>query len=121
MKEKRVNVAKFLLVSMVIVLFLTMLFSIRANAREKGFSKATDEAETIYRSDIRKVLKAEGAANAGINLTKITEDGRNFEYSVVINLPSYINLDDMEKENLLNELYAIKLDVENADVTFSFS
>lgn len=121
MREKRVNAAKFFVVSMILVLFLTMAMSIKANGREKNMIKSNDAAETVYRNGIKAVLKDNGAKNAGVNLTKITEDGQHFEYKVVINLPGYLNLDNMEKENLLNELYEVELGMENADVTISFS
>lgn len=121
MREKRF--VKGLVVSLLLVVVLGSVCKINATAgsRFKGFSKDTDTAEIDFRSEVKDVLASVGAKNAGVTMTKICEDGMTFEYSVVINLPDYINLDCEEEENLLRDLKTLSIGVEDSTVDFSFS
>ncbi len=121
MKVTEKNVTGLIAGFIVLVLILCIFFRIKAVAKENYFSTDTDFCETRYRQEIKEVLNEAGAKNAGITMTKVSFDGRKLKYNVNINLPKYINLNNQEKENLLDSLYDIEMQVENSSVTFSFS
>ena len=121
MKTRERNFLIYCIATFVIIVLLTSLLHIKAVAKESYFSKDTDIKETEFKSEIRNALTNNGAKNAGINMTKCSEDGKSFTYKVSINLPSYINLNE-ERESTLREILSeIPLDIENASVSFFFS
>lgn len=113
---------KFLF-SLTVVLVAAIIFGsvVKSYARSeiRKFSSDTDEAETLYRSEIRNVLKDAGVKNAGITMTKKCEDGRTFEYDVMINLPEYIDKNEEAKEKLVESLQELELDVSDSSVEFT--
>lgn len=121
MREKRL--IKGFVISLLLVVSLGSVCKINATAgsNARSFSKETDTAETDFKSEVKNVLASLGAKNAGVTMTKICEDGMTFEYFVVINLPDYIDLDYEEKEELLLNLNALSMEVEDSTVDFSFS
>ena len=109
------------LLTLLILVLTVNLSRIKAVAGCGNILRESDEAEAVYRQELRDVLKEYGAKNAGINLSKGTADGETLEIDVCICLPSYIDFDDTETEDFLNALYAIDFGAENASVEFSFS
>lgn len=123
MKTVETKILFVLFVTFLLVLMLGGFFRIKAEAEtsERCISASTDAAETLYRKEIKNVLKDAGAANAGVTLTKKCMDGKTLEYLVEVNLPKYIDF-NAGRENALREaLSAINLNVDNSNVTFSFS
>lgn len=121
MKTREKNILGLLLFTLVAIIAISGLFRINAVAKEKSFSKYQAQLEKDFREDIKAVMKAAGAKNAGINMTKITEDGLYYSYKVEINLPGYINLNDAEEAKLLESLYALDFNIENSSILFLLS
>lgn len=119
--KKEKAVITLLLLTVLLIIFIGSLFRIEAVAKENYFSKESNQAEIAYRSEIKDILKTVGAGNSGIMMTKTSADGINFDYSVQIHMPEYINLNKMEKDNLIASLKALDLGVDNSSVSFSFS
>lgn len=95
--------------------------AINASADEKGFSKKSQSVEQEYKTEIRNVLGKHHIGNAGVTMSKELRDGVNVNYLVEIHISSYKNLNKSEKEQLLNELSMLEINLENASVNFSFS
>jgi len=121
MKVNEKNILGIILLTIVLIIAFGSVSHIKAVAKESYFSNATDAAETQFRTEIKDVLKTYGAKNAGITMTKISEDGYSLEYRVVISLPDYINLENGKEESIMADLNGIVLDVSEASVEFSFS
>lgn len=119
MKAIERKVALIVLGTILLTIILGWTIHVKAVAREGYFSTDTDAFETAYRMELKDTLKEYGCKNAGITLTKTCEDGHHLDYSVVINLPGYIN--ESEEANLLKSLRLVSLDVEDSDVSISFS
>lgn len=115
------NIAQVIFVTIILVIFLGMFFRIQAVAKENVFSETTDAAELEYRLELKCVLADFGAKNAGITMTKTSEDGRLLAYKVNINLPKYIDFNSEKETELREALDSKTLNVEGAVVSFSFS
>ena len=99
-----------------------LLLNIKVSARESVFNKRTNSAEVEFRSEIKQVLKDCGIKNAGVTMTKITEDGVNIDYNISINLPPYKKLTTEEQKKLEENLSGIEFkEGKSSSVSFSFS
>ena len=121
MKLSEKNILGIIILSAALILSVGCIFHIKAVAETSYFTRDTDTSESEYREELKDVLKAYGAKNAGITMTKTCEDGHTLNYKVVINLPDYINTENEKGEALIKALEAVELSVEDAYVTFSFS
>lgn len=117
----RINIKKENVVygvfSIALLLLFFMIFSIKSEGSEKQFfSDDTKKAETEYVSELRSVLCDMHFNNAGVTLTKISEDGLNVQYTASIHLSRAIDEDE-----LLKALYSVDIDVENSEVKIIIS
>ncbi len=122
MKITERNLIGIVVLTLGILCFTFFLLHIKVSARESVFNKRTNTAEIEFRNEIKRVLKENGIKNAGISMTKITEDGVNIDYNISINLPSYKKLTTEEQRKLEETLLGIKLNGgESSSISFSFS
>lgn len=119
MKAIERKVALIVLGTILLTLILGWTIHVKAVAKESYFSNDTDTFETAYRMELKDALKECGCKNAGITMTKTCEDGHHLDYEVVIHLPGYIN--ESEEADILESLRLVSLDVEDSDVSISFS
>lgn len=117
-RERKILLA---LVTVLLIILTATTLSIRSNAKENDVLKASQKIEADYRNEIRDSLKEAGMKNPGITMTKITDDGVNVTYNVVIYVPAYKHYTEMEKEEIIRTLNDIEIGVYNASVTFSFA
>ncbi len=122
MKITERNLLGIVVLALGILCITFLMLHIKVSARESVFSKRTNPAEIEYRNEIRQVLKEHGIKNAGVTMTKITEDGVSIDYNISINLPSYKKLTTEEQKELEETLLGIKLNGgETSSISFSFS
>ena len=122
MKNTERNLLGIVVFTLGILCLSFLLLHIKVSARESVFNKRTNSAEVEFRSEIKQVLKDCGIKNAGVTMTKITEDGVNIDYNISINLPSYKKLTTEEQKELEETLLGIKLNGgETSSISFSFS
>lgn len=121
MKTSEKNILGLITLTFLAFLVAFGVTKIKAVAREQYFDKSADAYETEYKNEIKAVLKDFGAKNAGVTMTKTCADGVNYLYSVSINLPKYVSLENGKDESLLKTLSELELNVEGAEVTFYLS
>ncbi|MBP5152228.1 MAG: hypothetical protein ILP13_04875 [Lachnospiraceae bacterium] len=121
MKNKERSLMNVLILAAVLMAVMFFLLKISAEAGADYFREDRTVAEADFRKEIRSILSEEGYKNPGINLTKISDNGKTFEYRVLINLPTYYQITEIEKENLIRLLSGIEFFSEDSSVNFSFS
>ncbi len=122
MKITERNLLGIVVLALGILCITFLLLHIKVSARESVFNKRSNTAEIEFRNEIKQVLKDYGIKNAGVTMTKITEDGVSIDYNISINLPSYKKLTTEEQKELEETLLGIKLNGgETSSISFSFS
>lgn len=115
------NTGLVVLLALIIFIIFGSLYSIKAFSKEKAyFSTATDEAESLYVTELKEVLKENEIYRAGITMTKKTLDGLEIDYEVSIHTSDYIYDHISDWDKLTNELNKVTLKVDNSKVAFSF-
>lgn len=111
---KRVSLANIFLAVLVVV-FICSIFSVNATGKNKTFfSESSKEAEAEYLHEVKAVLAEYYMPNAGVMLTKVSQDGINIEYSLKIHTGA------VNSEEMIRELNSLKPDVACATVNLIF-
>lgn len=110
-----------LLMAAVLVVIISGMCSICAMGRNRRyFSDVSKECEQEYIKSVKGILADYGVYNAGINLTKTSEDGTSIEYTVVINSYVIDKMDDAETAQLYNSLIQTEPAIANSTVEIRF-
>lgn len=96
MRAKEKSLVKALIAGAVLITLLFIIFKVRAEARERFFGEEVYASEAGLAAEVRDILRIEGIRNPGINVTSVTQDGRSYDYSILIHLPSYVHPDDAD-------------------------
>ena len=121
MKNKERSLMNVLILAAVLMAVMFFLLKLSAEAKSDYFREDRSAMEAQFRGEIRKLLYEEGYKNPGINLTKTSDNGKTFEYRVLINLPKYYQITEIEEESLKNLLLDIDFFSEDSTVIISFS
>jgi hypothetical protein len=122
MKITERNLLGIAVLALGILCITFLMLHIKVSARESVFNKRSNTAEIEFRNEIKQVLKDYGIKNAGVTMTKITEDGVSIDYNISINLPSYKKLTTEEQQKLEENLSGIEFkEGKSSSVSFSFS
>ena len=121
MKSREKTVFQMLMFAFFAVLIMFFIFKIKAEAESGVMSKDYSAYEATFKKDVRALLFAEGIKNPGINVSKLSRDGKTLEYTVSINLPSYIELSNDKQAEIIGKLNELKPVKEAGNVKYSFS
>ncbi|MCR4727118.1 MAG: hypothetical protein K5796_00515 [Lachnospiraceae bacterium] len=121
MKSREKTVFRMLTITFFAMIIMFFVLKITAEAGSGVMSKDYSACEATFKSDIRAVLGAEGIKNPGINVSRLSEDGKTLEYTVLINLPSYTALSSDREADLMVKLNGLKPVKEAGSVKYSFS
>lgn len=108
------------LVFVAVLIIVMSVSSVRAVATGRRNHFDTLAAEREYVGNLKEILAAEMIFNPGVNVSRVTTDGKFFEYLIGIYAPGYYKLSDAERENLVNKLEQVGMDVDNATIEISF-
>lgn len=100
----------YILVALVFVIGIGGIFSIKAESKKRLISENYRVEEKEYVSEIKEVLVKYYVPNAGVMLTKTSEDGINLDYKVEIHTGYKL---DGEMES---EIKGLALKVPNSSV-----
>lgn len=121
MKSREKTVFRMLTITFFAMIIMFFVLKITAEAGSGVMSKDYSACEATFKSDIRAVLGAEGIKNPGINVSRLSKDGKTLEYTVLINLPSYMVLSSDREADLMVKLNGLKPVKEAGSVKYSFS
>ena len=78
----------------------------RANDnKSKEFRQQIENREKEYVKEVKNVLAESGFENAGVNLTKVTDENMNMNYRLVINHHSFMYAKS-EKTDMLEDMFS---------------
>lgn len=107
--------------SLLLAALLLTLLSIKAIAGPTYITADMDEKESIYLDSVKQVLRESNIVNAGVTMTKTTENGYDFEYSLCIHAnPENIKMIGSTKE-IDRKLLALDMDIEGAKVNLCWN
>lgn len=110
-----------LIITLLAIIFVGGMFRIQAVAKENCFSKDTDKVESMFVGEVKTVLAQYGAKNAGVTMTKTSEENRNVTYHVAVNLPKYISDSEEVSGKIKKALNDLSIEIECASTVFTFS
>lgn len=101
MKKIQKNII-FTAVTIVMVLTFVILAGskVYAESLEESNRRQREDRERVYLSMIRSQLEEQGFQNSGINMTKMTDENDEWEYTVVIYHHAFEWLEQAEAEDL---------------------
>lgn len=110
----------------IIILFAAIFFvfyfcHIQAVAAESEAKRVTKQLEAQFEHELSEVLKDAGLKNAGITMTKLTDDGVNYKYKISIYLPKYFDRSGNAMKELSGKLNSVDSHIDGASVSFYFS
>lgn len=114
---------KFLIVTLILMLITT--FSITGTVRSQSTDAGAMNAQSLraienqYIAGIRSKLALQGYENAGITMTKVTDEGRS-EYEVLLYHKRMNGLGIREKKAVTDSLEEIEFPLNDCSVILSF-
>lgn len=121
MKTRERNFYFLIILAFALVVLIVWAFSAKSFAKSDNLYVSRDDAEHEYMESLKDVLARNAYENAGITMTKITEDAVNYEYSVLIHISNKSDNREEVINSLKARLYAVEYGMDNAEVVISFS
>lgn len=121
MLNQRKHTIKIVTVSVLAVLVLWSICSIKANATERAENDKTEYQlqEVQLKSEIRTCLEEMGYNNSGITMTKVMDTDGCREYTVLVHHQD-LDIDNLEKvDRIYGTLAQIQMPGENMTVNYT--
>ena len=120
MKTRR-NLLCLLALTLTLILSMIILFNINAYGKSDASFREADGYEEEYKTAIKECLSGKGIKSPGITVTKVKISEDDITVNIKIHLPSYINYNDEEKEELISELKTLDPGAYGISPMISFS
>lgn len=111
--------AVFVLVTVFFVLSLWLFISENVMSQNEGKLTVDEEAflvlEGQYLSEVRLLLEEKGFRNAGVMLNRISEEGGNRNYQIVLHHKNINKLSVKEQNMLISEIAGMGFGIQHCD------
>ncbi len=105
MTKSMKNIIIAIMIGVPVVLFALLLGSkVYAQSVEEARTEHREALESTYITTIRTMLDERGFENSGVNMTKVTNEWGEWEYTVTVYHDSFAWMEDAGKEELGNKL-----------------
>ena len=105
MTKSMKNIIVAIMIGVPVVLFALLLGSeAYAQSVEAARTEHREALESTYITTIRNMLDERGFENSGVNMTKVTNEWGEWEYTVTVYHDSFAWMEDAGKEELGNKL-----------------
>lgn len=105
----------YIIITIISIIAIGGLFKLDTEGKSRYFSEDTKAAEQEYVAGLRAVLSSHYLPNAGITLTKRSDNGTEIEYTVIIHTGLKDNGD------LNKDVEDISIDVDNSTINIIYS
>lgn len=115
---------KFLMITIVLLMITTWSVAGTVKGQDKNAEMADAQScrmmENRYISALRSELESMGYNNAGITMTKITDENGLREYTVLLHHKKMDGLHTAERDRLTQELASIPFPIKHSGFCFEF-
>lgn len=105
MRKHMENIIPAVVIVILILVFALLVGNkVYAESVEAARTEQREALESTYIATMREVLEERGFYNSGVNMTKVTNEDGEWEYTVTIYNRTFEWMEDLAKEELEKEL-----------------